>query len=339
MIEHDLNSLWFLIIGVLWVGYFFLEGFDFGVGILMPLLARDDLDRRLIIRTIGPVWDGNEVWLVVAVGATFAAFPDWYATLLSGFYPLVLVVLLALIARGVAFEFRGRGRGTQWSAWWDRALFWGSLLPAALWGMVFANLLRGVPIDQTGEYAGSLGDLLGPYALLGGLTWLAMFTLHGATFIFLKTTEPLMGRARTCAIRLAPPTVLLVAAFGWWTWAQAKGPNSLLSPAVPAAATIFAVTALWFLWRGRGGWAFLGSGMVIVATALTPLLGLYPRLMPSTIGAAFGLDIHNAAASPAALRVITVVALTATPIVIAYQAWSYWVFHTRLTREHPAEAL
>src|SRR2546429_594387 len=200
--HHDwLAVSWFALIAVLWIGYFFLEGFDFGVGILLPVLGRDDADRRVLIGTIGPVWDGNEVWLVVAGGSTFAAFPGWYATLFSGFYLPLLLILAALICRGVAFEFRGQDRSPRWRAWWDRAIVAGSVVPALLWGVAFSDILHGVPIDAAGDYAGGPLDLLQPYALLGGVTFLLLFALHGALFLALKTSGELAERARLAAGR------------------------------------------------------------------------------------------------------------------------------------------
>jgi len=199
----ELTTLWFTLVAVLFIGYFVLEGFDFGVGILAPVLSEDDTDRRVVINTVGPVWDGNEVWLITAGGALFAAFPEWYATLFSGFYLPLLAILIALIVRGVAFEFRGKGDTVRWRARWDRALFWSSLLPAFLWGVAFASILRGVPLDADNEFAGSLLDLLSPYALLGGLTTLSLFLLHGAVFVSLKTDGDVRHRARALAVSSA----------------------------------------------------------------------------------------------------------------------------------------
>lgn len=191
----DLTTIWFLLVAVLFTGYFILEGFDFGVGMLLPVLGRDDRERRVLINTIGPVWDGNEVWLITAGGAMFAAFPEWYATLFSGFYLPLLLILLALIARGVAFEYRNKRPEASWKRRWDHAIFFGSLLPAVLWGVAFANILRGVPLTADHEYAGGLLNLLNPYALLGGVTTAALFLTHGAVFIALKTVGDVRHRA------------------------------------------------------------------------------------------------------------------------------------------------
>ena len=212
----ELTDFWFGTIAVLWIGYFFLEGFDFGVGVLLPVLGRTESDRRVMINTIGPVWDGNEVWVLVAGGATFAAFPEWYATLFSGFYLALLLILVALIVRGVAFEYRGKVDSDRWRANWDRAIFWGSALPALLWGVAFANIVAGVPIDKHHEYTGSLLTLLNPYGLLGGLLTLGAFTLHGAYYLALKTDGSVRTAANALARRLAPVVVVVAATFLLW---------------------------------------------------------------------------------------------------------------------------
>jgi cytochrome d ubiquinol oxidase subunit II len=341
MIETDLNSLWFLLIAVLWMGYFFLEGFDFGVGILLPFVGRDDLDRRVVVRAVGPHWDGNEVWLLVAGGATFAAFPEWYATLFSGFYLPLFLILVALIMRGVAFEFRAKDRRTQWRAWWDGAIFVGSLLPAFLWGVAFANIVRGVPIDAAGEYTGSLWTLLNPYALVGGLTTLLLFTLHGATFLGLKAAGPVKQRADSSARWLAPPTVAVAAAFLTWTLVGAAGAErgdlgllplgALIG--VAAVAAVAALASIPLVQKHRDGWAFVATGVTVVTATLMLFMNLYPRVMPSGTDPAYSLDVYNASSTPTTLRVMTVVALIFVPLVLGYQAWSYWVFRQRVTRE------
>jgi len=338
MIETDLNSLWFLLIAVLWMGYFFLEGFDFGVGILLPFVGRDDLDRRVVIRTIGPVWDANEVWLLVAGGATFAAFPEWYATLFSGFYLPLFLILVALILRGVAFEYRAKDRRPQWRAWWDRAIFFGSAVPALLWGVAFGNIVRGVPIDASLEYTGGFWNLLNPYALLGGLTTLLLFTLHGATFLGLKAAGPVAERAHRFGALLALPTVAAAGGFLAWTLVDAAGGNRGTFPMgvlIPVAAVAAAALAGVFplLAAKRDGWAFVATGVTILTATLTLFMTLYPRVMPSSTAAANTLDVYNASSTPTTLRVMTVVALIFLPIVLAYQAWSYWVFRKRVTRE------
>ncbi len=341
MINWDLNSLWFLIIAVLWIGYFFLEGFDFGVGALLPLIGRDDLDRRVLVTTIGPLWDGNEVWLIVAGGATFAAFPEWYATLFSGFYLPLFLILVALILRGVAFEFRAKGTRPEWRAWWDRAIVFGSVLPAFLWGVAFANIVRGVPIDAAGEYVGNLLNLLNPYALLGGATTLVLFTLHGAVFITLKTEGGINERAQRYAGGLTVPAALLLIAFLGWTWGERLGLDNAAADLLPAGAVLgFAIAAVAaaglcviFARRRRWGWAFGATGLTIVLAVVTIFVTLYPRVMPSSIDPAYSLDVYSAASTSATLRLMSWMALVFFPVVLAYQAWSYWVFRKRTSRE------
>jgi cytochrome d ubiquinol oxidase subunit II len=335
MIEFDLNSLWFLLIAILWIGYFFLEGFDFGVGMLLPFVARDDVDRRIVIHTIGPVWDGNEVWLIVAGGATFAAFPEWYATLFSGFYLPLFLILAALIIRGVAFEFRGKDKRPQWRAWWDRAIFFGSVLPAVLWGVAFANIVRGVPIGADGEYAGGFFDLLNPYALYAGLTTVLLFLVHGGTYLSLKTSGDVSERSHTFATRLSLPAALVTFGFLTWTWRNAvTADNDGVVPGfIPIIAALLLFVVVWLLREHFEGWAFAGSGLAVALIVLTLFMNLYPRVMPSSIDSAFDLTIYNAASTNTTLTVMTVVALIFTPIVLLYQGWTYWVFRRRLTRE------
>ncbi|GAA3508868.1 cytochrome d ubiquinol oxidase subunit II [Actinomadura keratinilytica] len=346
----ELTTVWFTLIAVLWTGYFVLEGFDFGVGVLLPVLAprrgaadggaHADTDRRVMINSIGPVWDGNEVWLLVAGGATFAAFPEWYATLFSGFYLPLLLILVALIVRGVAFEYRGKGPASgpeaeRWRRNWDRAIFWGSLVPAFLWGVAFANIVRGVPIDADHHYTGDLLTLLNPYALLGGLTTLAVFTLHGAVFLALKTDGEVRWRARALLTRLAAPVVVLAAAFLAVTQIIQGKPLTWVTAAIAAVALLGGIAAGL---RGREGWAFTGTAVAIAATVATLFGDLWPNVMPSTTDAAHSLTVHNAASSPYTLEVMTWVAVVFTPVVLGYQAWTYWVFRRRLTRQAIAPA-
>jgi len=333
----NLETLWFALIAVLWIGYFFLEGFDFGVGVLLPFLGRDDVDRRILVNTIGPVWDGNEVWLIVAGGATFAAFPEWYATLFSGFYLALFLILAALIFRGVAFEFRGKGRHPEWKRWWDRAIFWGSAVPALLWGLAFANILRGVPIDANKEWAGSFLDLLDPYALLGGATSFLLFALHGGVFLTLKTDGEMRDRARRAAELLAWPATAAVLGFLTWTFFNARE-NGGTAPGVvrgvvPVVALIAVAAVAWLLRMKLDGWAFLATGLAIVGVTATIFLHLYPRVMVSSLGGANDLTIWNASSTHYTLKVMTIVALIFAPLVLAYQGWTYWVFRKRIGRK------
>ncbi|MEU4410960.1 cytochrome d ubiquinol oxidase subunit II [Streptosporangium sp. NPDC023963] len=318
----ELTTVWFVLIAVLWTGYFVLEGFDFGVGILLPFLSRGETDRRTIVTTIGPVWDGNEVWLLVAGGATFAAFPEWYATLFSGFYLPLFLILLALIARGVALEYRGKSDSTRG---WDRAFFWGSLGPAFLWGVAFANILRGVPLDADHEYTGTLLTLLNPFALLGGLATLLLFTLHGAIFLTLRTTGELRQSASRTAKSLAPVTIAVVIAFLLF----AGGGKPIWWAAV-ALVALGLTGALAATLRGRDGWAFTASAIAVIALVTALFSGLWPNVLPA-LDPANSLTVTNAASSPYTLTVMTWVAAIFTPVVLAYQAWTYWVFRRRLT--------
>ncbi|MEV4287927.1 cytochrome d ubiquinol oxidase subunit II [Nonomuraea bangladeshensis] len=322
----ELTTVWFLLIAVLWTGYFVLEGFDFGVGILLPFLGGGDGERRTIVKTIGPVWDGNEVWLLVAGGATFAAFPEWYATLFSGFYLPLFLILLALIVRGVALEYRGKSDSTKG---WDRAFFWGSLGPALLWGVAFANMVRGVPLDADHEYTGTLFTLLNPFALLGGLAMLLLCTQHGAVFLALRTTGELRKGAARIATALAPITVAVVLAF--LLMARA----GVLSWAAVAVAAIGLAVALIATLRGRDGWAFTGSALAIAAFVATLFTSMWPNVLPA-LDPANSLTVTNAASSPYTLTVMTWVAAVFTPVVLGYQAWTYWVFRRRLTGAYSA---
>lgn len=333
----DLNTLWFILITVLFTGYSFLEGFDYGVGILLPFLGKDDTDRRVVLNTIGPVWDGNEVWLITAGGAMFAAFPHWYATLFSGFYLALVLMLVGLILRGVAIEFRSKVKSARWRSTWDWLIFVGSLIPALLWGVALANMLRGVPIDANKNYVGGFFNLLNPYALLAGVTSLVGFTLHGAIFLSLRTRDAMLDRARATANRLwAPAAVLLIAL----TVASAFGTDLLSRPNVIAlGAPILAIVAVlvegWFLRNKRYGWVFVLSGLAIALTVISAFAGLYPRVMVSSLNPEWSLTIYTASSTPYTLRLMTIVAAIFVPVVLLYQGWTYWVFRERVGREQP----
>lgn len=330
----ELYNLWFLIIAVLWIGYFFLEGFDFGIGVLTRVLARDDVERRVLINTIGPVWDGNEVWVLTAGGATFAAFPDWYATLFSGFYLPLLVILACLIVRGVAFEYRAKRSGARWQRGWELAIFWTSLLVSFLWGVAFANIVRGVPIGPEKNFTGDLADLLNPYAILGGVVTLCLFTFHGAAFAALKTAGDIRARANRLAAVLAPVTALPALAFLIWTQKDSGDGWSLAAIVVAVVALVASLGANRL---GREGWTFVLSGLTIVAAVAALFLALFPDVMPSSTNPAWSLTAKNASSSPYTLKIMTWVAVFATPVVIGYQSWTYWVFRKRIgTRHIPA---
>ncbi|MET8503793.1 cytochrome d ubiquinol oxidase subunit II [Streptomyces sp. NPDC004787] len=331
----ELHDVWFVLIAVLWTGYFFLEGFDFGVGVLTKLLARDRAEKRVLINTIGPVWDGNEVWLLTAGGATFAAFPEWYATLFSGFYLPLLLILVCLIVRGVAFEYRAKRPEENWQRNWEQAIFWTSLLPAFLWGVAFGNIVRGVRIDKDFEYVGNFWDLLNPYALLGGLVTLTLFTFHGTVFTALKTVGDIRVRARALALKLGLVTAALALAFLVWTQADKGDAWSLAAMLV---AVVSLVAALGAIRAGREGWSFAFSGVTIAAAVAMLFLTLFPNVMPSTLDPAWSLTVTNASSSPYTLKIMTWCAAVATPLVLLYQSWTYWVFRKRIGTQHIAEA-
>jgi cytochrome d ubiquinol oxidase subunit II len=329
----ELHDVWFVLIAVLWTGYFFLEGFDFGVGILTKLLARDRTEKRVLINTIGPVWDGNEVWLLTAGGATFAAFPEWYATLFSGFYLPLLIILVCLIVRGVAFEYRAKRSEEHWQRNWETAIFWTSLIPALLWGVAFANIVRGVKIDRNFEYVGNFWDLLNLYSILGGLVTLTLFTFHGAVFVGLKTVGDIRERSRKLALQVGLATAVLALVFLIWTQAD-SGDGASLAALIVAVAAL--VAALAMVNVGREGWAFILSGLTIVAAVAMLFLSLFPDVMPSSLNADWSLTVTNASSSQYTLKIMTWCAVIATPIVLLYQSWTYWVFRKRIGTHHIA---
>ena len=332
----ELTTVWFCLIAVLWVGYFALEGFDFGVGMLLPVLGREERERRVLINTIGPVWDGNEVWVLVAGGATFAAFPEWYATLFSGFYLPLLLILVALIVRGVAFEYRAKRDDATWRARWDLAIFWGSLLPAVLWGVAFGNIVRGVPIDADLEYVGGFFNLLNPYALLGGLTTLLLFLTHGAMYVALKTDGPIRREARALATRLGLVAALVAVLFLVWTQVDTGSVASGVLFVLAALALLAGVAAAG---AAREGWAFLGTFVTIVLAVAGLFVALFPDVMPTSLADGTSLTTTNAAATAYTLKIMTGVAVVFTPIVLVYQGWTYWVFRKRISVHHIPEAV
>jgi cytochrome d ubiquinol oxidase subunit II len=330
-----LSDLWFIAIAALWAGYFVLEGFDFGVGVLLPVLGRGDAGRRIMINTIGPVWDGNEVWLLTAGGATFAAFPGWYASMFSAFYLPLLIVLVGLIVRGVAFEFRGKRESARWRLGWDGAICAGSLVPALLWGVAFGNVLHGIPLNAAHNYAGNLFTLLNPYALLGGLATLTLFTLHGAVFLALKTTGDMRGRANALAWKLGVAAVAAGGGFLAWTEASYRaashtGTTGAASVALAAAAAVALVIAVLASRAGREGAGFTANAVAIAAATGALFTALYPRVLPSTLTAAGTLTTANASSTAKTLAVMTVVAVIFLPFVLLYQGWTYWVFRKRI---------
>lgn len=328
------QTTWFLLIAVLWVGYFILEGFDFGVGMLQRFVSRNEADRRAVLTTLGPVWDGNEVWLLVAGGATFAAFPEWYATLFSGFYLPLFLILVSLIVRGVAFEYRSKYGKAQWRQRWDLAILISSAIPALLWGVAFANIVRGVPIERAEsgslEYVGGFFNLLNPYALLGGVVTLTVFLTHGAVFLSLKTTGNIRDRAHDIA--KISGLIAALAAVGFLTWTNLMLPeiNSVVL-ALSTSVALLWVAGIFANLKRREGWAFIYSAATIATFVSTLFFALYPRVMPSSLGAQFDLTISNASSTDYTLKVMTVVALIMTPLVLVYQGWTYWVFRKRVS--------
>ncbi|NRQ50226.1 cytochrome d ubiquinol oxidase subunit II [Aeromicrobium stalagmiti] len=327
----ELTTFWFILITVLWVGYLVLEGFDFGVGMLLAVLAQGDKERRVLINTIGPVWDANEVWLLVAGGATFAAFPEWYATLFSGFYLPLLLILIALIVRIIGLEFRSKRPDASWRRNCDIAIVFGSFVPALLWGVALANIVRGVPIDADKEYVGGFFDLLNPYALLGGAVTVSVFLVHGAFFVGLKTVGDIRERAISLGLRVGLVAGLLMTAFVVWTGVNHSGPAvwliGLLAIGSFAGGLVNAVGR-------RDGWAFAGTAVSVGLLVITLFVALFPDVMPSSIDAAFNLTTTNAASTPYTLKIMSWVAVVFTPIVLVYQGWSYWVFRRRIGVQH-----
>jgi cytochrome d ubiquinol oxidase subunit II len=330
----ELNVLWFVLVTVLFVGFFFLEGFDYGVGILLPFLGKDDTERRMIINAIGPVWDGNEVWMITAGGAMFAAFPHWYATLFSGFYVALFLMLVALIVRGVAFEFRSKDEGRTWRDFWDWMIFFGSVVPALLWGVAVSNILKGVPIDAAMQYAGTFWTLLNPYALVGGLATLLIFIFHGALYLTLKLegemTERCRAVARCVGLCATGGFVVLVGLTYIYTDLFSK-PAAII--ALLGTAVVF-LTANWFAWKEYDGKAFILSGLSIALYTVAVFTGLFPRVMVSSLKPEWSLTIYNACSSPYTLKIMTFVALLLVPVVLLYQGWTYWTFRQRVNAKN-----
>jgi cytochrome bd ubiquinol oxidase subunit II len=334
----SLAIFWFCLIAGLWGGYFLLEGFDFGVGILLPFLPRDERERSTMLQSIGPVWDGNEVWLVVAGGATFAAFPIWYATMFSGFYLALLLVLVFLIVRVVSFEWRERSDDPRWRSTWRWANTVGSIGAPFVWGVALANLVHGVPLNSDGDYTGDILDLFSAYTVVAGLATVALFALHGATFLTLRTTGDLCARAAALARRLAVPVAVLLGAVLAWTVAVGVNRNDkdVFPPVLPAALGVGAlVLAVVFTMRHRSGWAFVATAAAAALWVATIFTTLYPRVLVSHPSFSNSLTISDAAAAHYALSVITVVAAILTPVVLLYQGWTYHVFRARLGGEPP----
>jgi cytochrome d ubiquinol oxidase subunit II len=324
----QLHTIWFIIISVFWVGFFVLEGFDFGVGALHTLVGKNDVERRVVINTIGPWWDGNEVWLIVAGAAMFAAFPGWYATMFSALYLALLLLLAALMARGVSFEYRGKRDVERWRGAWSWALTIGSILIPLLVGVALGDLLTGLPINASHDFTGNFFDLLTGYGLMTGVTLLVLCLLHGATFLALKTTDEIRERARDAARVIGLVAIVVELAWSIWTLVVIGGGT------VPQPTQIFAVIAVVFAQRlavtGHDGWAFSASAFAIAASVGQIFIALYPNVMVSSTNAAYNLTVNNAAAGHYSLFVMTLVAVVFFPIVLLYQGWSFHVFRARV---------
>lgn len=332
----DLHIVWFVLWAVLWGVYFMLDGFVLGAGMLHRVLGNNDTDRRVIINSFGPVWDGNEVWLVTAGGATFAAFPTTYALMFSYLYTPLLILLFALIVRGVSFEFRGKEDGELWKGCWDWAIVVSSFLPALLFGVAFGNIFAGLPMDQAG-YHGSLIYLLNPYGIVSGLLFVLLFLVHGALYVGVKSTGALSRRAEELAKTLWIPLLLVAVCFlGYSNFATKLYDNYLAAPIfalVPLTAVAALVAVRLFLAKGAPLAAFTASCITILGVVFTGVIGLFPNLIPSNLDAAFSLSIYNSSSSEYTLRIMTGVAFIFVPIVIAYKIWVYRLFRERVSAE------
>ena len=327
-----LQILWFILIAILWIGFYFLEGFDFGVGMLLPFIGKKDVERRAIINSIGSTWDGNEVWLLTAGGATFAAFPEWYATMFSGFYLALFLLLIGLIIRGVAFEYRSKDANPAWRNRFDWMIAVGSFLAALLLGAAFANLARGVPINADKMFTGNLFTLLNPYGLLGGVTTVAVFLLHGANFLGLKLEGALRERVNLAAKKLWVAATVLYIALGVFTYIAGFWARGIIDPGIaPIAALITLLAAGYFINQKRAGWAFIMVALNIVLTQVTFFSMTFPNVMTSTTNPNWSLTIYNASSSQYTLTVMSIVALIFVPIVLAYQGWTYYMFRKRIS--------
>lgn len=327
-----LNELWFILVAVLFVGFFFLEGFDFGVGMASRFLGRNELERRIMVNTIGPFWDANEVWLLTGGGAIFAAFPHWYATMFSGYYIPFVFVLLALIGRGVAFEFRGKVDIPKWIKSWDWVVFIGSIMPPFLFGVLFTSILRGMPIDEQMNIHAGFSDYVNEYTVLGGVTVTMLCFLHGLVFLTLKTVGELQQRARELASKVVYGVLASLVAFVALSYVETDlfSNRGLVSMTFTLLIVLSYVFAIVFLKQHRDGWAFVMTGAGIALTVSTLFTALFPRVMISSIDVAYNLTVYNASSGNYSLKVMTIVAFTLLPFVLGYQIWSYYVFRKRV---------
>src|SRR6516165_9042749 len=328
----SLIPFWYIVIAVLWTGFFILEGFDFGVGMLHSVVGQDEAGRRAAINTIGPLWDGNEVWLIVAGAGMFAAFPGWYATMFSAYNLALVLLLAALIVRGVAFEYRGKRDAARWRTTWDVLLTVGSVLAPLLIGVALGDLLHGLPINSSQNYTGSFWDLLQPYGIFTGITLVLICALHGATFLELKTTGDMRERAARLARRVAPFTAAAV--IGFIIWTHVTHTSAFFLNPIELLAILAVLAAVWLVYEPhRHGFAFAATTVTIAPCIVAILVGLYPIVMVSTTSAANNLTAQNPASPGYPLKVMTVVAIFLLPVVLAYQTWTYYVFRQRISTQ------
>ncbi len=330
----DLNTLWFILVGVLFAGFFFLEGFDYGVGTLLPFLGKKDVERRLLIHSIGPFWDGNEVWMITAGGAIFAAFPIWYSTLFSGFYLALFLLLLALIFRGVGFEFRSKDDNPLWRKSWDMGIWFGSFLPAILWGVAVANLLKGVPIDQNLQFVGDFGSLFSPYTVVSGIAFLALFAFHGALFLTLRLEGELLEKAKRITKPLGFAALVAVVAMAVLIAVETDLFTKGISVAILAVSALALIGAVFFTLKKNFKFAFISTAATIITCTAAVFTALYPRVMVSSLNPDWSLTIYNASATTNSLQVMTIVAVCLVPVILIYQAWSYHIFRKRINEKN-----
>ncbi|ANF48790.1 MULTISPECIES: cytochrome d ubiquinol oxidase subunit II [Priestia] len=333
----SLNEFWYLLVSILFVGFIFLEGFDFGIGMVSRFLGRNDLERRAFINTIGPFWDANEVWLISAIGAMFAAFPNWYATLLSGSYVLFVLLLLSLIGRGVAFEFRGKVEKQAWKNAWDWVIFFGSLFPPLIFGILFSALMKGLPVERNMQMNAGFSDIVNLYTITGGVTLTMLCLWHGLIFATIRTMDDIRDRSRKVAMKLLPINALLLLIFSGMTFFETDlfSNHSRLMLYTFFIGIFVYLLAGFFLTRKKDGWAFAMSGLILILSISSIFAGLFPNVLVSSINESYSLTIHNAASGNYSLKIMSYAAIALLPFVLGYQIWSYYVFRKRVDhKEH-----
>ncbi|MGG3193544.1 MULTISPECIES: cytochrome d ubiquinol oxidase subunit II [Priestia] len=333
----SLNEFWYLLVSILFVGFIFLEGFDFGIGMVSRFLGRNDLERRAFINTIGPFWDANEVWLISAIGAMFAAFPNWYATLLSGSYVLFVLLLLSLIGRGVAFEFRGKVEKQAWKNAWDWVIFFGSLFPPLIFGILFSALMKGLPVESNMQMNAGFSDIVNLYTITGGVTLTMLCLWHGLIFATIRTMNDIRDRSRKVAMKLLPINALLLLIFSGMTFFETDlfSNHSRLMLYTFFIGIFVYLLAGFFLTRKKDGWAFAMSGLILILSISSIFAGLFPTVLVSSINESYSLTIHNAASGNYSLKIMSYAAIALLPFVLGYQIWSYYVFRKRVDhKEH-----